>query len=139
MKDINVVVQHGRLVKDAEFYEIQEGKGWINFTIAVNSSKKVNGIWEDVGNFFNCKQWGSSRLAAELVKGNKVVVSGSLEQDQWSDPDTQQKKSKILIFAQQTSIEYRQVKKDGADGDTAVFGKDKNAFVDKINDDDVPF
>ena len=125
MKDINSYICQGRVVKDADYRDIDNGKGWINFTIAVNTSHKKAGVWSDKGNFFMVKNYGTKKVAQNLLKGRRVVIQGNLEQDRWQDNEGGNK-SKILINAVQISIEFKDVIK--TTGDTVT-----------INDDDISF
>ena len=97
--DINTVVLVGRLTKAAECKYPREGFAVVNFTIAVNQSKKVNNEWTKYPNYFDVVFTGNyaAAMSKSLSKGLEVTVSGHLHQDRWEKND--QKYSKIIIQA----------------------------------------
>lgn len=98
MTDINSAVVSGRLVKDAEFKQFQNG-GVISFTVAVNRSQKgQDGQWQDVASFIDVKRWSKTAgLQPYLRKGSQVCVQGSVEQERWEKDG--QKHSRIVLNA----------------------------------------
>lgn len=98
MTDINSVAVSGRLVKDAEYKQFQNG-GVISFTVAVNRSQKgQDGQWHDVPSFIDVKRWSKTAgLQPYLKKGSQVCVQGSVEQETWEKDG--QKRSRIVINA----------------------------------------
>lgn len=71
------------------------------FSIAVR-----DGFKKDKTHFFDCKAFGKT---AEIVrdyvkKGDEIGINGRLEQETWDDKQTNQKRSKIVIIANQVSL-----------------------------------
>lgn len=97
--DINTVVLVGRLTKAAECKYPREGFAVVNFTIAVNQSKKVNNEWTKYPNYFDVVFTGNyaAAMSKSLSKGLEVTVSGHLHQDRWEK--NYQRYSKIIIQA----------------------------------------
>lgn len=104
MKDVNSVIEIGRLVKDAELKKFNEENGVIQFCIAVNTTTKKDGQYTDVANFFNVKRYGKNldKLTSMLVKGKQVAVSGYLQQDRWETDG--KKNSAIVIVAEDLEL-----------------------------------
>lgn len=106
MKDLNHVIEIGRLVKDAEVHKFDENNGVMQFTIAVNTSSKKDGQFVDVANFFNCRSYGSNtyldKMSAMMIKGTQVAVDGYLKQDHWEKDG--KKNSAVLIIAEQLQL-----------------------------------
>lgn len=98
MTDINSAVVSGRLTRDAEYRQFQNG-GVISFTVAVNRSQKgQDGQWHDVPSFIDVKRWSKTAgLQPYLKKGSQVCVQGSVEQETWEKDG--QKRSRIVINA----------------------------------------
>src|SRR5574344_1371022 len=98
MTDINKVSLVGRLTKDmGDLRYTQEQMARGEISIAVNRSKKVNDQWQDEASFFCCTVYGKTaeNLKKYLVKGQQVVIDGSLKQDRWEKDG--QKFSKVSI------------------------------------------
>jgi single-strand DNA-binding protein len=92
---INNVVIVGRLVEDPELKTTANGKSVCNFNIAYNTG------WGDFkkSNFIRCTAW---QAAADIIikyykKGDKIAVSGTLEQNRWETQDGQKKSIHQII------------------------------------------
>lgn len=78
---INNVIVQGRLTKDVELKQTQNGFAFCNFTVAWSEKyKEVETVC-----FVNCKAW---RNTAEFIskyfgKGSEIVVSGRLTDEDW--------------------------------------------------------
>lgn len=85
MKDINTVTEIGRLTKDSTIHTFENGSAVIQFTIAVNNTKKEGDKFVDVPCFIPVKYYGKNldKLSGYLTKGKQVAVSGYLSQDKW--------------------------------------------------------
>ena len=98
---MNKVTLSGRLTKDPELRVTQNGTQVLSYTLAVNDSKKnaQTGEWEDVANFFDCKQFGKAAqsLSTRLSKGQKVLIDGKLHYSSWNDTKTGQMRSKVDV------------------------------------------
>jgi single-strand DNA-binding protein len=60
-----------------------------NLGLAVNRRYQVNGEWQEQVNFFNVVAWGElgDNAAASLTKGNRVTVTGRLEQRSYENKE----------------------------------------------------
>ena len=77
---LNQVVLVGRLVKDPEIVEIEEGKKVSNITIAIpRSFKNMDGEYET--DFVNCIMWDAiAKSAVEYCKkGDIVGIKGRIQ------------------------------------------------------------
>ena len=97
--DINTVVLVGRLTKAAECKYPRENFAVVNFTIAVNESRKQGNEWTKYPNYFDVTFTGNyaAAMSKSLSKGIEVTVSGKLHQDRWEKDG--QKYSKVIIKA----------------------------------------
>jgi single-strand DNA-binding protein len=135
-RSVNQVILMGRLTRDVELKPTTTGKSVASFTLAVDSQSEGKDA-----NFFDVTAW---EKLAELVnqythKGSKVLVMGRLQQQTWSDKDSGQKRSKVVIIA--TDVTFLDSKP--ADTNTASQnGSQKKADDvgdDPINIEDIPF
>lgn len=91
MSDTNIVVERGRLTRNAEMKEYN-GRKIVKFSIAVNDSiKNQDGTYADRPNFFDCNIWGkyAEVMFKHLVKGRALVVSGRLRQTSYTNKSGQ--------------------------------------------------
>ena len=82
MASENSVTLVGNLTKDPELRYTTTGRGVASFGLAVNRRYQQNGEWQEQVSFFNVVAWGDlgENAAASLNKGNRVIVTGRLEQ-----------------------------------------------------------
>lgn len=82
---MNKVILIGRLCADPELRQTQSQIACCRFRIAVNRPKRKDA--EQEADFINCTAW---RQTAEFVaryfeKGSKIVVEGSMRNNDWED------------------------------------------------------
>src|SRR5436305_679762 len=87
----NKVIQIGNLTADPELKYTSNGTAFTIFRIAVTRAYSNNGQTQDDTQYFRVIVWGKTAEAARsyLVKGNKVLVDGRLENRKYPDPATQ--------------------------------------------------
>lgn len=91
---INTVVISGRAGRDPEVRYFESGKSVANFTIAVDRNSR-----DEEPDWFDVEIWGqSARTAADYVrKGSRVAIEGRLVQQRWTDRQSGQSRSKVVI------------------------------------------
>ena len=89
MSQDNTVTLVGNATKDPELRYTTSGRGVASFGLAVNRRWQQNGEWQEAVSFFNVVAWGDlgENAAASLTKGNRVFVTGRLEQRSYDDKD----------------------------------------------------
>ena len=97
---MNFAALSGRLTKDPEIRYTRDGMAVANYTLAVDRPRKKD--TEQVADFFNCTAFGKSAEFAEkyLKKGTKILVSGSLQLDSWTDQGGN-KRSAVKVIVNQ--------------------------------------
>ncbi|HBM85595.1 MAG TPA: hypothetical protein DD423_02190 [Opitutae bacterium] len=86
---MNQTILSGHLTADIETRKVGEHH-LSKFTLACNEGERVV--------FLPVQSWNMPHLSEYLSKGSKVLVSGSLKQDQW-ETDAGEKRSRILLTA----------------------------------------
>lgn len=86
---MNQTILSGNLTADIETREVGE-QHLSKFTLACNEGDRVV--------FLPVEGWNMAHLADYLSKGSKVLVSGSLKQDNW-EAESGEKRSRILLTA----------------------------------------
>ena len=84
---MNKVIIMGRLTKDPELRNTNNGKDVANFTVAVDRRAKKG---EDKqADFIDCVAWGQSAVFVNqyFSKGNGIIVDGRLESRRWQDKE----------------------------------------------------
>lgn len=104
--NINRVNLTGNLTHDPELRSSSTGTSVLQFSIAVNESRrsKTTGEWEDYANYIEIVVFGkrADALARLLSKGNKVAVEGRLRYSSWDQEG--QRRSKIVVIADQIDL-----------------------------------
>ena len=87
---MNRVILSGNLTKDAELRYTTNGKAYSKFSIANNEGYGEN----KKTTFFNCTLWGKSaeNLNRFLTKGQKVLITGKVEINDYKDKEGVQRK-----------------------------------------------
>jgi single-strand DNA-binding protein len=101
----NTVTFAGSLVKDPELHFTTSGKAVTNFTLRVVTGKKAEGSEYAPSFFLDCAVWNgdnnhfAENVAESLRDKNRVLVVGKLVQDEWSDKETGDKRTKLKMTA----------------------------------------
>lgn len=102
---MNQVCITGNLTRDVEQRQTAGGRSVQNFCVAVNDRRKNNqtGEWEDATSFIDCVAFGKDGIAKYLTKGQKVGVSGRLNQSTWQAQDGS-RRSRVEIVANNVEL-----------------------------------
>jgi len=93
----------GRLTNNPEIKFTNKGTAVANFSVAVNRKKGE----EEYVSFFDVTAWGQLAKGVEtLVKGERVIVSGYLNQDRYENKEGKTV-SKVIIVADAVGRELR--------------------------------
>ena len=86
---MNKVILMGRLTRDPEVSSSASGTTFARYSIAVDRKFKKEG--EPDADFFNCTSFGKQAEFVEryLKKGTKIVVSGRLQNNNYTNKDGQ--------------------------------------------------
>ena len=113
---MNKVILMGRLTRDPEVRYSQNANSTAvgRFSIAVDRRFKREG--QPDADFFNCTSFGKQAEFVEkyLKKGTKVVVCGSIQNDNYTDKDGNQRYSVQIICDE---IEFAESKNSQGGGD----------------------
>jgi len=82
----NTITLVGNLTRDPELRFTANGRAVASFGIAVGRRYQVNGEWQEQTSYFNITAWGDlgENAAASLSKGARIVVTGRLEQREYT-------------------------------------------------------
>lgn len=97
---INSVVISGHCCADPDVKDFSDGGCIVSFTVGVKDRKKTReGEWVDFTTFIDVKaHYGIAKLAKQtLCKGTHVTIGGRLVKEEWTDKQTGQKKSRVLV------------------------------------------
>jgi len=105
--DLNIVVLVGRVTKDVATTYTTSGTPVAKFSIACNEAvKQQDESWQDKPSFFDLTLWGkqAETLAQYLTKGRQIAVTGRLRQEQWTDQQSGQNRSKVVVNVQSLEL-----------------------------------
>lgn len=109
----NTVTVVGNLTRDPELRFTTGGKGIASFGIAVNRRYQQNGDWVEKVSFFNVTAWDTlgENASASLQKGNRVIVTGRLEQREY-ETSSGEKRNVVEIVADELGPSLRWARTD---------------------------
>jgi single-strand DNA-binding protein len=124
MANDNTVTLVGNLTKDPELRYTTGGRGVASFGLAVNRRYMVNNEWQEQVSFFNVVAWADlgENAAASLHKGNRVVVTGRLEQRSYDTREGEKRNvTEVIADDLGPSLRWAQaqverISRDSADG-----------------------
>ena len=104
----NTITLVGNLTRDLELRFTTGGRGVASFGIAVGRRYQVNGEWQEQTSYFNITAWGQlgENAAATLAKGSRVIVTGRLEQREYTTRDGD-KRTAIEVVADELGPSLR--------------------------------
>ena len=99
----NSTTQVGNITSEPELKFTPSGQAALRFSLANNRrwQDRDTNEWKEETDFFNVQIWGklAENVAETFSKGDRVIVVGRLRQESWEDKDTKQKRSMVLILA----------------------------------------
>ena len=149
MASENSVTLVGNITRDPELRFTQGGRGVASFGLAVNRRYQQNGEWQEEVSFFNVVAWGDlgENAAASLNKGNRIVVTGRLQQRSY-DTREGEKRSVTEVIADDLGPSLRwaqaqveRISRDSAEGGGGAGGGGGGATraPDPVYGDEEPF
>ena len=125
MANDNSVTLVGNLTRDPELRYTQSGRGVASFGMAVNRRYMVNNEWQEETSFFNVVAWGdlAENTAASLTKGNRIVVTGRLQQREYETREGE-KRTIVEVVADELgpSLRWAQAQVERISRDSAPSG-----------------
>jgi single-strand DNA-binding protein len=101
----------GNCTREPELRFTPGGFALVTFGVAVNRRWRDRATEElrEAVSFFDVKVWGplAENVAHSVVKGCRVVVEGRLEQETWDDAATGEKRSKVVVVAEEVGPSLR--------------------------------
>ena len=125
----NSITLVGNLPRDPEIRFTATGRAVASFSMGVGRRYQVNGEWQEQTSWFNVTAWGQlgENAAATVVKGSRVVVTGRLEQREYTSREGE-KRTAIDVVADDigpslrwaTATVVRTPKQEGQGGGAAT-------------------
>ena len=96
----NTMTFEGTLGSDPELKFSTAGKAWAKFNVAVGSRKKDGDAWKDgPTTWITVKVFGqvAENAAESFQKGDRVIVSGKFETEEWTTQSGEERKTLVVI------------------------------------------
>jgi len=152
-KDLNRVIQIGRITRDPELKYTPSGTAVATFSIAVNNQYGSGDNKKETVSYFDCVAWMklADIVAQYGLKGTRVAIEGRLEQKRWDSQDGK-KMSKIEIVVE--NLQFLSKPQDQSGNSTQqstapqtpaskvqndFSGTPQNFEENPFSDDDIPF
>ena len=123
MASENSVTLVGNVTKDPELRYTTGGRGVASFGLAVNRRWQANGEWQEQVSFFNIVAWGDlgENAAASINKGNRVIVTGRLEQRSYETKEGEKRNvTEVIADELGPSLRWAQVQIERISRDDAA-------------------
>lgn len=108
MASVNKVILLGRLGNQPELRYTPANRAVTELRLAVSRSwtDRTSGQKQEKTDWFSIDVWDKQAENCEryLTKGREVYIEGRLSIDEWNDKETQQKRTKIKITADQVQF-----------------------------------
>ena len=123
--DLNRIYITGRLGRDPEIKQSNDGVDWCSFSVAVNRYAKKGE--EAEADWFNCTAFGKSAalISKYYHKGDGITIEGHMQYSKKDD------KGYWNLIVDRTYFEHGKKNASGTEEDLSAFSK--------ITDDDIPF
>ena len=131
------VILHGNLVRDPEVKFLESGTNVCNFTVACNERyTDRDGEQVERTAFVDCVAWARKAefIGEYFVKGQKILVDGKLQQDEWNDKETGEPRSKLKVHVFEVDFSGNK-----AENEKLRNERGDNDDVDEENEEDIPF
>ncbi|MGM0365409.1 MAG: single-stranded DNA-binding protein [Actinomycetota bacterium] len=141
---VNNVSILGNLTRDPELRFTPNGTPVVGFGIAVNRryQNKQSSEWVEDTSFFNVSAWFklAENCAESLSKGDRVLVTGRLNQRQWETKDGE-KRSVVEIVADVVapSLQFASCKISRNEKSAGDFQGSSSEEEADFTDEDIPF
>jgi single-strand DNA-binding protein len=107
----------GNVTSQPELRYSNAGKAWVTFSVAHNNWAKnpQTGEVTESTDFYDCKMFGehAENFAASCEKGTRVIITGTLKQDSWTDQASGQKRSKFVVYVDEVGPSLRWARTPG--------------------------
>ena len=107
MSDSNITIV-GNLTRTPELRYLTNGTAVCNLGVAINRRYQKNGEWVEEVSFFDVVCWRdlADNVAESVDKGDRVIVTGRLEQRRWENSEGENR-SKVEIVADSVGPDLR--------------------------------
>jgi len=106
----NTATITGNLVRDPELRYTSSGQPVANFAVADNRrwQDRTSGEWQETTSYLDVVAWGplGEHTAASIRKGDRVTVTGRIDQRNWENPDGE-RHSKLELVASDVAASVR--------------------------------
>ena len=107
----NATTVAGNVTRDPELRFTHAGAAVATFSVAVDRrwQNRQTQEWEGQVSYFDVACWKelAENVAGSVTRGDRVLVTGRLEQRSWEDKNTGDKRSKIEIVADDVAVSLR--------------------------------
>lgn len=102
---LNNITIVGRLTNDPEKKDLSNGLVLVGFTLAINGKKLADG--SDYIEYINCvvNEYLHNAVIQNLVKGDKIIVSGSFSNKPYQTKDGQKRKQAIIYVEEMEFVD----------------------------------
>lgn len=143
MSSYSMAVVMGNLTADPKVKYLQSGTAIVSMTVAVNHRipGRDGAEGRDEASFIDVTVFGKrAEVCSEhLAKGSSVLVEGRLKQERWEDRNSGQKRSRMVIIANDVRFVGPKRDREREPGEEEPPMGDADRAYGGSPDDDIPF
>ena len=134
---LNNITLVGRIVKDPELKQTQNGVAYLNFAIAVERDY-AGADGNRITDFLDCKAWkGTAEFIAKwFKKGSWIGLTGSMQTDSYTDKDGNNRKA---VYCNAKTASFVGSKDGNSAQQTQTATEDALAGFKDVTEEDIPF
>lgn len=107
MASFNKVIIAGNITKAPELRYTPKGTACCKVSVAVNRQwKDEAGNKKEAVTFVDCTAWSGTAetISKHLHKGDPILIDGRLDQENWEDKTSKEKRSKLAVTIESFSF-----------------------------------
>nr|DAR29700.1 MAG TPA: Single strand binding protein [Caudoviricetes sp.] len=143
----NKVILMGNLTREPELRQTRSGTSILSDSLAINESYTAqDGTRRDNASFVDITAFGrtAENIAKFFHKGSPILIEGRLRQESWTDKQSGQSRSKLVVVAERFEF-VGGGKSDDEQPDRSEYARPQPAkpaqreLHEQMEDEDVPF
>lgn len=139
---INLVMVDGALSKDVEVKTAKSGTKWGTLSLAHSVAHKKDQVVTYKTMWLTVSVFGKTAERLDgLGKGSRILVEGTLNQEEWNDKETGKKRTQLKVNANRVTITEKKLAETSIEKETRQMDQEVHEIVSNpaYSASDIPF